>query len=81
MITSNFIDSLSSLETHTSPEKIMSLKTHYTRRHWHPFGQELLNLLYCYPDVDFGKVITSIIDALTIDLDSFIICKLIGKRF
>jgi hypothetical protein len=81
MITSQFMDELSSLERHIDPERINSLRTHFTRRHWDPFGRELLDMVYASPDVDFGEILQSIISALSIDLDPFIIAELLGMFF
>lgn len=81
MITSQFMDELSSLEHQIDPERINSLRTHFTRRHWDPFGRELLEMVYASPDVDFGEILQSIISALSIDLDPFIISELLGIIF
>ena len=75
------MDELSSLERQIDSERINSLRTHFTRRHWHPFGRELLDMVYHSPDVDFGEILQSIISALSIDLDPFIISELLGKDF
>lgn len=79
MITSQFMDELSSLESQVASEKINSLRSHFTRRHWHPFGKELLEMVYDCPRVQFGDILKSIIGALSIDLDPFIIAELLGK--
>ena len=72
------MDELSSLERQIDPERVNSLRTHFTRRHWHPFGTELLDLVYSSPEVDFGEILQSIIGAHSIDLDPFIIAELFG---
>ena len=72
------MDELSSLERQIPPETINSLRTHFTRRHWHPFGRELLEMVYASPNVQFGQILKSIIGALSIDLDPFIISELLG---
>lgn len=79
MINSQFMDELSSLESQVPPERINSLRNHFVRRHWHPFGRELLDLVYASPQVEFGEILQSIIGALTIDLDPFIIAELLGR--
>ena len=79
MINSQFMDELSSLERQLPSESINSLRTHFTRRHWHPFGKELLEMVYASPHVQFGEILQSIIGALSIDLDPFIISELLGK--
>lgn len=80
MINSQFIEELKSLENQIPIERSTSLRTHFTRRHWHPFGQELLGMIYSCPEVDFGSIIAAIINGLSVDLDPFIIAELLGME-
>ena len=73
------MDDLKTLENKLPSEVINSISTHYTRRHWHPFGEELLEAIYQHPNINFGSIIVSIINELNIDLDPFIVSEVLGK--
>lgn len=78
MITSQLMDQLGALESQISAEDMSSLRATFTRRHWHPFGRQVLKTVSANEDVDFGPVLRSILDSLDLDLDPFVVSRLLG---
>lgn len=79
MITSQLMDQLGALESQIPAEDMSSLRATFTRRHWHPFGTQVLKTVSANEDVDFGPVLRSILDSLDQDLDPFVVSRLLGN--
>lgn len=73
------MDQLGALESQISAEDMSSLRATFTRRHWHPFGQQVIKTVSNNESIDFGPILKSILNSLDLDLDPFVVSRLLGN--